>query len=103
MPRIARVDANQKAVVAALRAAGATVQHLHSVGQGCPDILVGYRGRNYLLEIKDGDKPPNKRRLTRDEGRWHRRWRGQVAVVESVAEALAAIVDRGPRMTSGGQ
>lgn len=38
MPRRkARVDANQSEVVAAFRAAGATVQHLHMVGGGCPD------------------------------------------------------------------
>ena len=75
--------------VKALRAAGATVQHLHTVGHGCPDILVGIRGcENYLLEIKDGAKPPSKRRLTKDEARWHRRWRGQVDVVKDVDEAL---------------
>ena len=51
----ARVDANQPVIVAALRAIGATVQHLHAVGQGCPDILVGYDGVNFLMEIKDGD------------------------------------------------
>ena len=44
------VDANQPEIVAALRAAGATVQHLHEVGQGCPDILAGFRGRNYLID-----------------------------------------------------
>jgi hypothetical protein len=91
MPRIARVDANQKAVVAALRAAGATVQHLHTVGRGCPDLLVGYRGVNYLLEVKDGAKIPSKRQLTQDETHWHARWRGRVCVVENCAEALTAI------------
>jgi hypothetical protein len=31
----ARVDANLQAVLDALRAVGASVQHLHKVGQGC--------------------------------------------------------------------
>ena len=91
MRRAARVDENQREIVAALRAAGATVEPLHFVGRGFPDILVGYRGRNYLIEIKDGRKPPSRRRLTPDEQAWHERWRGQVAVAESVEDALKII------------
>lgn len=44
MRRRAHTDRNQPAIVAALRGIGATVQPLHAVGQGCPDLLVGYRG-----------------------------------------------------------
>ncbi len=89
--RASRVDANQPAIVAALKGVGATVQHLHTLGQGCADLLVGYRGSNYLLEVKDGDKPPSRRRLTEDEKRWHAEWRGQVDVVENEQEALVVI------------
>lgn len=91
--RAARVDENQREVVAALRAAGASVQSLASVSAapGCPDLLVGYRGATYLLEVKDGSKPPSARNLTPYEAAWHMRWRGRpVAVVESVEDALAA-------------
>ena len=84
MPRTnARKDANHDDIVRFLRDAGATVQTLHQVGKGCPDVLVGWRGANLLLEIKDGSKPPSKRQLTPDEGEWHDRWRGQVAIVKS--------------------
>lgn len=94
MPK--RVDRNQAEIVEALRSVGCTVQHLHEVGQGCPDLLVGHADddgipRNYLLEVKDGSKPPSKRRLTPDEKRWITLWAGQVAVVRSVDEALAAV------------
>ena len=91
MRRAARVDANQRQVVAALRAIGCSVQHLHTVGQGCPDILVGCRGTNLLMEIKDGRKPKNARRLTADEAAWHKEWGGQVIVVATIAEAIAAV------------
>lgn len=87
----ARVDTNQPAIVEALRGAGATVIHLHTIGRGCPDIAVGIHGRNYLMEIKDGDKSPSKQKLTRDEQEWHDAWRGQVCIVSSADEALAAI------------
>ena len=89
--RQARVDANQTAIVRSLRDAKATVQHLHAVGQGCPDILVGYRGKNYLMEIKDGSKVPSARAMTAPQIEWHNGWRGQVAVVTTVAEALAVL------------
>lgn len=89
--KTARVDENQRAVVDALRAAGASVQHLHKVGQGCPDIVVGYRGQNFLIEIKDGSKPPSKQGLTGPQEIWHRNWRGHAVVVNSPEAALAAI------------
>jgi len=48
----ARVDANQTQVVSSLRAAGAYVWVI-----GLPvDLLVGYNGQTYLVEIKDGPK-----------------------------------------------
>ena len=46
-----RVDNNHTAIVLALRAIGATVQSLASVSGGCPDLVVGYHGRNVLLEV----------------------------------------------------
>lgn len=89
MPK--RVDGNQREIAAALRAVGATVQHLHEVGHGCPDLLVGYRSVNFLLEVKDGSKPPSKRRLTPDEEKFHQVWRGHVTTVETIEQALQAI------------
>lgn len=79
-----RVDANQAEIVADLRAIGASVQHLHEVGHGCPDLLVGFRGENYLFEIKSLGG-----RLTLEQRCWHDLWRGQLAVIRSIEEALA--------------
>jgi hypothetical protein len=31
------------------------------------DLLVAYRGQTYIIEIKDGSKPPCERRLTPNE------------------------------------
>lgn len=86
-----RVDANQSKIVEQLRRIGATVQVLSSVGQGCPDILVGYRTRNFLFEIKDGAKIPSKKKLTPDEEVFFQTWQGQVHKVESIEEILKVI------------
>jgi hypothetical protein len=91
MRRVAKTDANQKEIVKFLRMAGAVVQPLHAVGSGCPDLLVGFRGANHLLEVKDGKKPPSAQELTADQKEWHSAWRGQVAIVNSVDDALRAI------------
>ena len=83
------VDANQVAVVAALRAAGASVLHLHEVGRGCPDLLVGIAGRDALVEVKDGAKIPSKQQLNADQVAWHRQWRGRpVAIITSASQAM---------------
>ena len=82
----AKTDANQKDIVDALRKAGATVLILSRVGQGCPDIAVGYHGHNYFLEVKT-----DKGKLTQEEHEFFSTWRGSAAVVHSVDEALAFI------------
>ena len=91
MRKTARVDANQAAIVEALRAIGASVQSLAMVGRGVPDLLVGFRAQNWLLEVKDGAKPDSARRLTPDEATWHDGWRGQVATVASIEEAIELV------------
>ena len=92
MRKHARRDDNHRAIVDALRVLGATVLDLADVGGGCPDVLVGFRGKNVLLEIKDGRKPPSACNLTIAEAAFIERWRGDpVRVVESVADALLAI------------
>jgi hypothetical protein len=89
--RAAKVDGNHGEIVKVLRQCGASVQSLAQVGDGCPDILVGFRGQNLLLEIKDGSRPPSARKLTVDQVPWHAQWRGSVAVVHSVESAIAVL------------
>jgi Holliday junction resolvase len=92
MRRAAKVDRNQAEVVKALRQVGATVQSLAAIGDGCPDLLVGFKRETVLMEIKDGSKPPSERKLNKEQIEWHIEWRGGACVVvTSVGEALAAI------------
>ena len=86
MRRAAKTDDNQRPIVAALRAVGATVKPLHAVGAGVPDLLVGYRGVNYLLEVKS-----RRGRLTADQVVFFDQWRGAAQVVRSVDDALKVV------------
>ena len=86
MPK--RVDANQAEIVADLRKVGASVLLLHEVGHGCPDLLVGFRGVNYLIEIKSSVFAV----LNPVQREWHNSlWRGQVAIALTSEEALRII------------
>jgi Na+-translocating ferredoxin:NAD+ oxidoreductase RnfG subunit len=84
IPKVAKRDGNEKIIIAVLRQAGATVQQMSI--KGAPDLLVGFKGRNYLMEVKQGNNP-----LTMDECTWHDGWRGQVAIIYSVDDALRLI------------
>jgi hypothetical protein len=86
-----RADGNQPEIVAALRAAGAVVQPLHTVGGGVPDLLVATKTRTMVMEIKDPTKPKSDRKLTPAQQKWHDMWIGEKHVVETVDEALAAL------------
>lgn len=93
MRTAAKVDRNQIEIIAALRdIPGCTVQPLHAVGSGVPDLIVGYKGRNIFMEIKDGAKPPSRRKLTPKQIDWHNSWTGQACIVENIEQAIAAVM-----------
>lgn len=95
MPRrAAKVDANQPEIVDGLRAIGCTVRSTAAIGRGFPDLVVGYRGTNFLIEVKDGSKRPSARALLPEQQDFFDGWRGQVAKVESLDEAIE-VVTRG--------
>ena len=82
-----RADKNQSEIVAGLRDIGASVLILSQVGGGCPDLLVGFRGQNHLLEVKDAGY-----KLSWKQQNWFNIWQGQKAVVVyNLPEALKAI------------
>lgn len=94
MRRAAKVDANQKEIVDALRDVGCGVLSLAAMGDGVPDLLVHeplYPWRYHLLEVKDGSKPPSARKLTKNQKRLHEKWKAHIHVVTSVDEALDAV------------
>jgi hypothetical protein len=84
--RAARIDSTHTEIVAALRDAGALVISLATVGLGCPDLCVGFRKRNYLLEVKGP-----KGKLNPYQEALHKMWPGQMNVVRTPEEALRAI------------
>jgi hypothetical protein len=90
MRRAGRRDANEQAIIKAMREAGAYVKVIND--EGLFDLLVSYRGETLLIEVKDGAKPPSARRLTEAEQKFHDEWPGSdLYIVNSVEEALALL------------
>lgn len=87
-------DANESEIIAALKAVGADVEPI-STGQGVPDLLVGYKGVNYLIEVKPepvkGEVFASSVKLNPKQVKWHSAWGGQVSVARTVEDALKVI------------
>ena len=78
-----RTDGNQAEIVEAARGLGASVACTHMVKDGFPDLVIGWRGHNLLVEVKSGIG-----RLTHDQIVWHEEWRGPRFVVSSAWEMV---------------
>ena len=84
MKYAARVDANQAQIVSALRAAGAYVWII-----GLPvDLLVGYKGHTFLVEVKDGPR----KRLTALQQDFFNNWSGSTLARVNGPEAALRMI-----------
>lgn len=89
MRKRARIDMNQPEIVSTFRYLGFSVAITSMMGNGFPDIVIAKFGRTWLVEIKDGNKPPSARELTEDEKDFHAEWKGEIFIVESMDQAVA--------------
>ena len=95
MPRRApNRDKGEPDIIDGLKSAGCTVQQLDA--RDVPDLLVGLRGVNVLMEVKRplgkrGGTSADGQHLSGGQARWHRKWNGQVCVVRSLEEALIVV------------
>ena len=83
--RAMRQDKNQTEIMAALEKIGASVEAIRSLHGGCPDLLVGFQGRNYLIEVK----VPKEGRLSDIQKVWRDDWSGgKPFVIKSVEDVI---------------
>ena len=80
-----RRDRNEPEIVSALERIGCLVWPLDS--RGPADLLILRASRLHLIEVKDGDKSPSQRKLTKTQTATHKLW--PVKVVASVRDVLA--------------
>jgi hypothetical protein len=89
--RAKRVDANHASIAACLRACGVRVQSLAGVGDGVPDLLCLFRGRLFLVEVKNPAQAPNKQRLRETQEKWHAEWADAPLYIASSLEDAVSI------------
>ena len=71
-------DANEAGIVKTLRGYGFTVEHLDKP----VDLVCGYGGKDYLVEVKVGDA-----NLTGPQEIFYEAWRGSKIILRSVSDA----------------
>lgn len=79
-----RKDANHGEIKRALEMAGYSVQELHAVGNGVPDLLAAKLGDTFLVEIKTAKGKLNKAQVDFIAG-----WKGRVEILTSVDDVIA--------------
>lgn len=93
--RAPRIDSNHAAIVRALKDVGCSVQSLASIGRGCPDLLVAYRGKTFVIEVKRPAGPKggvSRASLNDAQAKWRAAWRGPVGVVRDGAQAVRYVL-----------
>jgi hypothetical protein len=88
MRTAARTDANQHELVEALKKIGAKCYYIKKP----VDLVVGYRGRSILLEVKRPDK--RNWEMTQEQKDFIAGWPGEVHVCYTVEEAISAVVGK---------
>lgn len=81
-----KTDANQKQIISDLKKIGVSVLNLSKVGNGCPDLLIGWQGKNILIEIKTA-----KGNLNDSQIEFFKEWKGQKFVCKSINEIIEII------------
>jgi hypothetical protein len=88
MRHAARIDANQTAIVAALRAQGASVYLIKLP----VDLLVGYGGKTALVEVKNPQSRYGRAGLNANQQSWLASWQGGLAAVVDSVEAAERLL-----------
>lgn len=83
MRRAARTDNNQHELVEALKKIGARCYYIKEP----VDLVVGFRGRSILLEVKGEGKA-----LTKAQQEFVESWPGEIHIVRTIDEAINAVI-----------
>ena len=87
-----RKDTNQAAIEAVLKQLGIAYFDTSALGRGFPDLAVGYKGKNFLFEVKTApDLPRARKLLTPAEQEFEAEWGGQYHVVTNFEEVWEVI------------
>jgi hypothetical protein len=83
-----KTDKNQQIIIDTFRGLGATVHDLSKVGNGIPDLLVGYKNHTCLVEVKSSEKAT----YTQYQKDFLNNWKGGMVLrIDSIDGAIRLI------------
>lgn len=89
-------DSVHASIVQELRQLGASVLETHALGDGAPDLIVGFRGVTALVELKNGARyhqtVTKMRQRLETQQAYLDAWRGGPAFVATSTEGILAIL-----------
>jgi hypothetical protein len=91
MRRAAKVDGNHAQITAEFRKLGCSVLDMSRLGEGAPDLLIGYGGLTMLVEVKDGSLPPSRRTLTTDQVQFWLNWKQNPRIVKNTDDVAKTV------------
>ena len=84
------IDKNQAYIIEGLHVVGASTLRLNSLGGGVFDILIGYNGRNYLMEIKN-PCTSHGQGLSPEQMEFQKHWNGGCFVCRTLEEVFLVL------------
>ena len=102
MPRFRRGsrDRNHSAIQRALESLGVTCVDVSNCTDAF-DIIAGYRGVTFAVEVKRADGKPSQRALRPSQAEKHDAWNGRPIEVVRTLDDCAEVVERVMRESSG--
>ena len=86
-------DGNHAALRTLWRSIGGSWLDITPIGGGEPDALVGWRGQDRLVEVKNPALKPSERKPRDNQLDWHRSWRGRPVAVVLCFDDLRKLFD----------
>lgn len=89
MRRSFRKDKNQSSIIRSLKKINASVVDASNIGNGFPDLIIGYHKKTYLIEIKNKDNWYGKKGGSTSQKTFRTDWKGdQIYVFSSIEEII---------------
>src|SRR3990167_2302049 len=91
--KMKNIASNKAEIVQILKKVpGLSVLDLSELEEGCPDLLIGYKGFNHLIEIKNSDSKESGTLQTERRKIFFDGWLGQIIIASDIDAILFAII-----------
>ncbi len=90
--RYGAVDKNQTEIILAFKQLGCSVLNCSRIGNGFPDLVVGYRNECYTVEVKNPKYTYGRRGLNENQKKFADSWRGSPVLVVRTLDDVTRLV-----------